>query len=229
MVRVVAVVTPIAAHHPLPVRRIRAGQGGRKIITRFPSLKMGQVVWGESTLERDYHRLLEFDSGVRSFREQPFRIEYVLDGETRSYTPDVLVERTDGRRQVFEVKEEEEARRPENELLYSLIRPICEREGYRFHLALDADIRRQPRLRNITLLLRYQRTPFGVRERLVCREFFRGGRLSASLRELTNFCAGWGVGSNIVHAMICRGVLAVNLHHLLTPESPVRLAGCVPL
>lgn len=65
-------------------------------------------------MEHDYHRLLEFDSGVRSFWEQPFRIEYVLDGETHPYTPDVLVERTDGRRQVFEVKEEKEARLPEN-------------------------------------------------------------------------------------------------------------------
>ena len=46
----------------------------------------------ESTLESDYLTLLRFDPEVVSYRTQPCRISFRLNGEDRSYTPDVLVE-----------------------------------------------------------------------------------------------------------------------------------------
>ena len=206
-------------------RQIRGGQHGRKIVSRFPSRKMGRCVWGESPLECDYFNILEFDSAVRHFHAQPFKIEYELDAKRHVYTPDVLVETADAKR-VVEVKEAEKAALPENQLIYRIVERICEREGYSFVVALDRDIRQQPRLRNIKLLLRYARTPFGLPERLACSEFFtRCCQQQAPLCELVEFCASRGIQPNSVHALLCHGVLTADLNKWINADSPIRLAA----
>lgn len=50
--------------------------GNRKVIGKFPSLKMNAVISWESQLERDYIYLLEIDPEVLSYGEQPFTISY---------------------------------------------------------------------------------------------------------------------------------------------------------
>lgn len=208
------------------VRKILGGQRGRKNITRFPSLKMKRVICGESLLELDYHNLLEFDSDVLSFQEQPLKIEYILDGSNHFYTPDLLVVRANGQRQIIEVKREADAVRPENQLLFSLVRPICERASYVFGLALDRDIRREPRLRNVKVLLRYARTHVSLQHRLACSDFFnKKSQSHATVRELVDFCCPRDVSPSKIYALICRGMLAVNIHETLGPNSLVWLAG----
>ncbi|MDJ0574365.1 MAG: hypothetical protein QNJ65_04270 [Xenococcaceae cyanobacterium MO_234.B1] len=67
--------------------------GCRKIIGKFPSVKMQTVIWWESQIERDYIYLLEIDSDVVAYYGQPFKIQYTDKGKSRNYTPDFLVER----------------------------------------------------------------------------------------------------------------------------------------
>ncbi len=56
------------------------------------SRKNDRLVASESSLERDFLVLLEFDPAVERYEEQPVRIEYVdAGGRRRTYTPDVLV------------------------------------------------------------------------------------------------------------------------------------------
>jgi hypothetical protein len=77
--------------------------GNRKVIGKFPSLKMNTVIWWESQLERDYIYLLEIDPEVLSYGEQPFTISYTDKGKPRRYTPDFVVTRPQ-KTQVVEVK-----------------------------------------------------------------------------------------------------------------------------
>lgn len=71
----------------------------------FASNKNKKQIAFESTLERDFYTLLEFDSSVLSYEEQPLTIKYkYLDGNTRKYTPDALVRYVDGTKKLFEVK-----------------------------------------------------------------------------------------------------------------------------
>ncbi len=61
----------------------------------------------ESTLERDFLMLLEFDKNVERFEVQPIKLEWTNDlGKPHSYTPDVLVYYCKGKKQItlFEVK-----------------------------------------------------------------------------------------------------------------------------
>lgn len=77
--------------------------GSRKVIGKFPSLKMNTAIWWESQIERDYIYLLESDPIVLSYKSQPFSMNYTSLGKKRTYTPDFWVERADFQ-QVVEVK-----------------------------------------------------------------------------------------------------------------------------
>jgi len=120
------------------------------------SKAVGKVMF-ESTLERDFLSLLEFDREVESFEVQPVRLSWLDDrGRARSYTPDVLVcYRNGGRRPVlWEVKYRDDFRT--NWLEYrpkfrAAVRYARER-GWRFRLITEREIR-GVRLDNAKFLL----------------------------------------------------------------------------
>src|SRR5437868_5438583 len=67
-----------------PARPSQLGAGQPQPQTRMKGF--------ESSLERDFFILLDFDLNVDRYEEQPVRIEYRDgDGRLRTYTPDVLV------------------------------------------------------------------------------------------------------------------------------------------
>jgi len=57
----------------------------------IPSEKNGTTHSFESSLERDYLKILEFDNLVEEYVEQPIEIQYKNNELERHYTPDVLV------------------------------------------------------------------------------------------------------------------------------------------
>ena len=74
----------------MPVRKIPLRYSS--VAGVIPSKKNMRLHEFESSLERDMIALLEFDSNVQAFEEQPVRIEFLgKTGRLHSYTPDVLV------------------------------------------------------------------------------------------------------------------------------------------
>lgn len=73
----------------MPVRKIPNSY--RSVIGTFSSFKNNQNIMHESLLERDFFLTLEFDKTVKSYEEQPMRLQYEKNGRTYRYTPDVLV------------------------------------------------------------------------------------------------------------------------------------------
>jgi len=73
----------------MPVRKIPNSY--RSVIGSFSSFKNNQNIMHESLLERDFFLTLEFDKTVKSYEEQPLRLQYEKNGRTYRYTPDVLV------------------------------------------------------------------------------------------------------------------------------------------
>jgi TnsA endonuclease N terminal len=196
-------------------------KGAKKVIGKFPSLKMGQIVWWESQLEQDYIFLLEFDPDVLYFKEQPLSILYELNGKGRRYTPDFLVERSN-KRQLVEVKPEEHITKNENLLLFRAVTPIIRREGYEFLVASDRQIRVQPRLRNIKLLTKYARTPVAPQHQIYCQECLRQKK-EVNLVEIVQFFAVRGESTQVVYSLIYRGLLTIDLMIPIGPDSLVRL------
>jgi TnsA endonuclease N terminal len=203
----------------MAVRKI-TNKGCKKIIGKFPSLKMGRLIWWESQIERDYIYLLELDPAVISYEEQPIRISYHLSGKKRHYTPDFLVRKAD-RNLIVEVKREEEALKEENQRLFNIVGAICARDGYEFIVVTDKMIRVQPRLYNIKLLTRYQRTPIhDPHYQIVCYELF-SKKPKASLSEVIRFFASRGIGKQVIFSLLYWGVLAVDLMQSIEVESVV--------
>jgi hypothetical protein len=64
----------------------------RNVTGVLASSKSEGAAMFESTLERDFLMLLDFDPHVEFYDVQPVKIEWLDDmGKHRSYTPDVLV------------------------------------------------------------------------------------------------------------------------------------------
>jgi hypothetical protein len=70
----------------MPVRKV-SNRGGNAV-GRFPSTKMGRMIAFESLLERDFIYLIDYDSAVEWFEEQPLSIEYLHESKLLHYTPD---------------------------------------------------------------------------------------------------------------------------------------------
>ena len=118
----------------------------------------------ESTLERDFITLLEFDTTVADYDEQPVRIEYLgRDGRRHPHTPDVLVHfdqrRVPGKRsRLYQVKYDAELRAKWPKLKPGLLAAsrYAKRQGWDFEIITDVTIR-TPYLANAKFLLPYIR------------------------------------------------------------------------
>ncbi len=119
----------------------------------------------ESSLERDFISVLEFDYLVDRYVEQPIEIEYLDDGKLRLYTPDFLVfYRTD--REVCknatpllcEIKYSEDIKKNGQEytLKFQAASVYCKKHGYRFEVLTEREIRNDF-LINARFLQRYKR------------------------------------------------------------------------
>jgi len=138
----------------------------RNVTGRFASAKNPNSIGFESTLEKDFFLLLEFDRRVESFEEQPVTIAYCgLEGRVCHYTPDVLVRyRTalagepDWRPVLYEVKYRNDLREHgvEYRPKFKAARGYARDRGWRFRVVTEREIR-TPRLSNIRFLLRYRR------------------------------------------------------------------------
>lgn len=118
----------------------------------------------ESTLERDFIELLEFDPSVVTFEVQPITLDWRDDdGAERHYTPDVLVtlygnDGANPSRILYEVKYRSELKRD-----WANLRPkfkaaihYAKANGWRFKLVTEVEIR-TPYLQNARFLLHFLR------------------------------------------------------------------------
>ncbi len=198
-----------------------------KVIGKFPSLKTGKSVWWESQIERDMIYLLEFDSDVLTYREQPLRIQYETSGKPHHYTPDFLVQRKD-KQQLIEVKPEDEANDPDNQSRFRAISLRCDEEGYQFVLATSDKIRMQPRLNNIKLLWRYSRAPIYPQHVIYCRELLAENDC-VRLLDAFKFFESKGTTRATVYALLWRGVLSVDLMKPLCADMLLYPSNILPI
>lgn len=146
----------------MPVRKLRPSH--RSVNGKFPSFKTNRVHQHESTLERDFLYLLEYDVLVKTFSEQPFKILYTNEkGKKASYTPDFLVEYTPAgetkhgvKFKLFEVKYEEDLITDILELQPKFDAGIAytAKKGWLFEVITETKIR-IPKVKAITFLLDY--------------------------------------------------------------------------
>lgn len=108
----------------------------------------------ESSLERDFLVLLDFNRRVQEFHTQPVTIRYRYAGRDRRYTPDVfVVYYCDDDPTLYEVKYREDLRRDWHKLRpgFKAAIKFAKRERARFKIVTEREIR-TPLLSNIKFL-----------------------------------------------------------------------------
>lgn len=122
-------------------RPIKASKG-KNYRGKFPSRKVGQMIYWESLLERDYIRILEFDPEVKYFESQPLVIPYLYQGRRHEYFPDFKVITRADKIKLVEVKPNEFLQKDENRIKYNVGIQYCEQMGWTYHVATEDNIRR---------------------------------------------------------------------------------------
>lgn len=201
--------------------RIPRNTGTLKNIGKFPSLKNKSTVWFESHLERDFIYLLEFDKEVIKYQEQPFKINYFLDGKKRFYTPDFFVEKQH-KNQVVEIKPQSKIENAEFIHFSNQMTVFFAQKGYEYLVITDSTIRLQPKLSNIKLLWRYAQMPITTKHQVLTQELF-----SNSSRILfSNFCSFLYHAKEqkeLVYALLFHGYLVTDIEKPITANSVLSL------
>jgi hypothetical protein len=127
------------------------------------SKKLNKSIQFESSLEKDFIYLIEFDIKVCSYLEQPIEISYIdSSGKNRKYTPDFLVNYHDKFRkdEIIEIKYESELieKKDELEAKFESARKYCIANDLVFRVISDTYIRDEKHilLKNIKFLSRYR-------------------------------------------------------------------------
>jgi hypothetical protein len=204
------------------VRKI-TNKGTKKCIGQFPSIKIGRNVWYESTIERDYIYLLEFDPDVIRYKEQPFRVKYIYEGKRYTYVPDFFVQRKN-KFQIVENKPEEKANTQASKLRFRLLNFIFREQGYEFLVATDKQIRIKPLLEDIKIFWRYARVQVHPLHIVRCREYLTR-HPEVSIQELVAALLPHGVTLQVIYALLYWGALSTDMHRLVNPEAVVRLSS----
>ena len=131
-------------------------RSNHRVTGKFPSWKAGRMLQWESSIERDAFILLEADTSVRQYREQPAKLTFNLAGQKRIHYPDIYAE-TDKERCFIEVKSKSELDNPEIIERTSFLSTALTIQGDSYYLLGETEIRRQPRLHNAMFLHRHSR------------------------------------------------------------------------
>lgn len=115
------------------------GGWGRQ--NRLPSLKADRITRAASNIEMDQLLECELDPTVEAFCEQPFRIQYKLQGVRRSYTPDLLIFHHRPPHEVREIKPEKKAAEPDNERRWPAIGQALNSLGFSFQVYTERHLR----------------------------------------------------------------------------------------
>lgn len=145
----------------MPARKIPMNY--RNVTGVFPSVKSIGCAGFESTLERDFLTILDFDYEVEKFEVQPVQINYKDENnKDRIYTPDVFVQyrsyssKVPPRCMLYEVKYRKDLKEKWKELKPKFKAGIhfAKSKGWNFKIITDTEIRR-PYLDNIKFLRSY--------------------------------------------------------------------------
>lgn len=215
----------------MPARQIPRNY--RNVTGRVSIACMGRSVAFESTLERDFYVLLDFDEAVRSVEEQPLQITFTrLDGTKGIYTPDALVHFVpEARRapELVEIKTRQDLREHWSDLRprFAAAIALCRNRGWKFRIHTELGIRTQ-HLANVKFLRRWRSHPINDLE---AQRIVNQARscVDPSINELLSSLTPWPGGQGALAATIWHLVatrrLKTDLSLPLGPDTRLRVAA----
>lgn len=144
-------------------RKIKPSKGKhyRWKVPFFTSFKM---VHCESSIERDYVRLADFDPNVVDIIYQPLTIHYLYKHRKRKYYPDFKILKKDGKIAIVEIKSSNKLNKSDNVIKYMIGRLYCEKMGWEYHIATENEIRPGALQNNLSLLRAFGNQPVEIKK-----------------------------------------------------------------
>ncbi|MCD4504173.1 Tn7 transposase TnsA N-terminal domain-containing protein [Chromobacterium piscinae] len=203
------------------VRKIH-NRNSRKVIGFIYIPKMeGHVAW-ESQLEFCWLLQLAGDKSVSKIVSQPIKLSYLLEGEWRSYTPDVLVQWKDKSRSptLYEVKPIKKAKKYRAK--FQAIKQEAAKKGYKFLVVSEDVINQEPLNKNLKKLKHYSDVFVHSKERaLICAALAK--HTCCTIAKLASYFPSRSSGLCLIYKLLWDGFLFFNIHEELTTQSKVSL------
>lgn len=139
-------------NHTESERKIKAVKGGKHYRYKIPFHTSGNMVHCESTIERDYVRILDFDKTILEVIHQPLLINFKYKGRKRRYFPDFKVVTNTGDIWIVEVKSQEKLNYVDNVCKYIVGELYCKQRGWSYRIVTDCEIRKGFLQNNLSLL-----------------------------------------------------------------------------
>ncbi len=209
---------PFHIDHPFKVTLL---EHAPKIVNRFntrstkkfPSLKMGKMLECRSVAQVDALRLLEADPHVSVIRVLQCEIDYTLGDKVNRHYPDFCL-KVDGRNEIWDVVPTQD---PSVEARTDLLRRGLANVGYLYRNVTESEIEKQPRLRNVQVILQFGRQQYSVIEREAIRRFFKRFN-SVSWDEVVKGVYGEH-GRELICRLLLEGRLVMDLGQPLLPST----------
>jgi hypothetical protein len=198
----------------------------KKMTPRLASDKLSRLVTCDSYLEKDFFLQLDFDPAVIAWRDHPFRIPYLYQGQLHRYTPDALVlrRRSSGLvRQVVEVKSTHLLEKDQVRRVIEVGERFCAAKGWEYKLMTERELRSGHLLENIKRIRRYRKQwpPMHLLFALKKRLSSMGGW--APIAELAGTVESLDADYLIpcIYSLLYHKVLFADLRSPLTPDTLV--------
>ena len=206
----------------MPVRT-PSNRYGENVVGKFPSLKLGRMVFFESRIERDQIYLMEYDPEVVFYEEQPLLIEYIAAGKRYKYFPDFKVITSSGQHLLLECKADNFVGTDKNQRKIAAGKAWCATRNWEFRLITEQETRSGFRLKNVMFLWQFARhsIPLNTKARIYA---VMNNHHALTLDELAmrvNPAKPQVAKIPILH-LICH-------HQLVTPINEARISGNSPL
>lgn len=184
---------------------------------------MQRTQWCESRLEFDHLYWLESSKEVKGYQTQPVTLAFRVNKRVREYSPDVLIEHTDGSLIFREVKPQSRLDE-DTSLVDKLIafRGTCAARGVGFEVVTEAQIQRPP-LGILRSLYHYAHVP-PPRESLARFASALDGQESLTLAEAYEHCEALELPAWYVLSWMWQGDLDWPAFDALSPDLPITVA-----
>jgi hypothetical protein len=107
----------------------------------FFSKKNNKDLFFRSGLESEFYKILEKKGDVARYNVECLEIEYFYEGGKHRYIPDILVEYTDGRKELWEIKPKSQTKMPKNVAKWAAANEYCKKRNWNFIVLTEAGLK----------------------------------------------------------------------------------------
>lgn len=136
-------------------RKIRPKKNMHSFRGKKFSEKNGAMIHWESLLEKDFIKVLEFDSTIISYESQPIEINYIHNNKEKKYYPDFKAITNTNEIFLYEVKPSEKINDEKNMEKFEAARLFCKENHWNFKIVTEKDIRKGFFIENLDFLKNY--------------------------------------------------------------------------